>query len=63
MTDQLDRIDEIPEPGDTFTLTNEGWQRADYEEPEQGWRLREDGSWESPDGRTRTWPLSVPTGE
>jgi hypothetical protein len=60
MTSQVDIIDDAPEPGDTFTLTAEGWQRVEYAEPERGWHLRSDGSWESPDGQTRTWPLDAP---
>jgi hypothetical protein len=56
MIDSADPRDETPEPGDTFTLTPEGWQRVDYAEPEEGWRLRADGAYESPDGLTRTWP-------
>jgi len=58
-----DPRDENPEPGDTFTLTPEGWQRVEYAEPEEGWHLRKDGAFESPDGLTRTWPIDPPTGE
>jgi hypothetical protein len=61
MTDSLsDPRDDAPEPGDTFTLTAEGWQRVDYAPPEEDWRLRSDGAYESPDGLTRTWPLDTP---
>ena len=38
--------------------------QADFaHDEEDGWRLRDDGSWESPDGRTRTWPLDGPVPE
>ncbi len=61
MTDAAgDPRDDTPEPGDSFTLTAEGWQRVDYAEPGDDWRLIGDGSWESPDGLTRTWPLDAP---
>jgi len=58
-----DPHDDPPEPGDTFVLTPEGWQRVEYAEPDPDWRLRPDGAWESPDGLTRTWPLDPATGE
>ena len=62
MTDAAgDPRDDAPEPGDSFTLTAEGWQRVDYAEPGDDWRLVVDGSWESPDGLTRTWPLDAPS--
>lgn len=57
-----DPQDETHEPGDTFVLTPEGWQRTDYTEPTDDWRLRTDGAYESPDGLIRTWPLDAPTG-
>jgi hypothetical protein len=61
MTDAAaDPRDDAPEPGDSFTLTAEGWQRVEYAEPGDGWRLTPDGSYESPDGLTRTWPLDAP---
>ncbi len=56
-----DPRDDAPEPGDSFTLTPEGWQRVEYAEPGDDWRLTADGSFESPDGLTRTWPLDGPT--
>jgi len=56
-------FEEAGEPGTTATLTSEGWQVVDYEEPGEGWRLRDDGSWESPDGQTRSYPLDSPTGD
>jgi hypothetical protein len=59
----LDTLDDAAEPGDTFVLTGDGWERVEYAEPEPGWRLRKDGAYESPDGMTRTWPLDQPTGE
>ncbi len=62
MTDvAADPRDDAPEPGDSFTLTREGWQRVDYMEPGDDWRLTPDGSFESPDGLTRTGPLDSPS--
>jgi DNA-binding transcriptional MerR regulator len=43
------------EPGATRILTEEGWEDASFVDPDDDWRLLEDGSWTSPDGRTRTW--------
>ena len=61
MTDTAaDPRDDAPEPGDSFTLSAEGWQRVDYMEPGDDWVLTSDGSYESPDGLTRTWPLDAP---
>jgi hypothetical protein len=51
------------EPGSSFVLTEEGWEACDYTEPGPDWRLLDDGSYESPDGRMRTWPINPPTGE
>lgn len=42
-------------PGTTVTLTAEGWESADYVAPEDDWTLEDDGAWQAPDGRTRTW--------
>jgi hypothetical protein len=56
--DQLEAID--PEPGVTRVLTDEGWEVSIYIDPEDDWLLLEDGSWASPDGRTRSWPLAGP---
>jgi hypothetical protein len=61
-TDMLE-FEEAGEPGTTATLTNEGWQAVTYEEPADDWRLLADGSWESPDGLTRSYPLDAPTGD
>jgi hypothetical protein len=63
MSGHADPHDESPEPGDTFVLTPEGWEQVAYAEPDDSWRLRSDGAYESPDGLTRTWPLDPPTGE
>ena len=56
-------FDEAGSPGTTAVLTEEGWQVVDYEEPGDDWRLRQDGSWESPDGLTRSFPINPPTGD
>jgi len=56
-------FEEAAEPGTTAILTEEGWQTTPYEEPADGWRLLDDGSWESPDGLTRSYPLDAPTGD
>jgi hypothetical protein len=60
----LPRLDDVesgdPEPGVTRVLTEEGWEEAVYIDPGDDWRLLEDGSWASPDRRTRSWPLAGP---
>lgn len=56
-------LEEPGEPGTTTLLTEEGWQAVPYEEPGDGWRLLPDGSWESPDRLTRSFPLDTPTGD
>ena len=56
--DGLDLTDS--EPGVTRVLTEEGWEESTYVDPSEDWRLHNDGSWWSPDGRTRSWPLSGP---
>jgi hypothetical protein len=65
MVDPADvlELDEQGEPGTTTFLTEEGWQAVPYEEPGEGWRMLPDGSWESPDGHTRTFPLDNATGD
>lgn len=59
----------IDEPGDeelagalgtTVVLTAEGWEDASYLEPGDDWRPLDDGSYLSPDGTVRTWPLVGP---
>ena len=45
-------------PGTTFVLTELGWEAAEYTDPEEDWSTLEDGSYLSPDGTTRTWPLA-----
>ncbi len=44
----------------SFALTEAGWEEVDYVEPGSDWRITEDGSYESPDGLTRTRPVSEP---
>lgn len=56
--DEPDPID--VEPGVTRVLTDEGWEESVYIDPDEDWRLLDDGSWSSPDGRTRSWPLAGP---
>lgn len=43
------------QPGTTFVLTPQGWEASEYAEPGDDWIMREDGSFESPDGMMRTW--------
>jgi hypothetical protein len=62
MTVAGDDRDELPPPGSTAVLTDEGWQVVDYQDPADDWRLLPDGSYEAPDGRTRTWPHDNPAG-
>jgi len=46
------------EPGVTRVLTQDGWEETIYVDPDDDWRPRGDGSWESPDRHTRSWPLA-----
>jgi hypothetical protein len=48
------------EPGATRVLTQDGWEETIYVDPDDDWQPRGDGSWESPDGLTRSWPLAGP---
>jgi hypothetical protein len=48
------------EPGTTSVLGGEGWEESDYVEPGGDWSMLADGSWVSPDGLTRSWPLAGP---
>lgn len=50
------------EPGTTLVLTPEGWEASAYVEPGSDWIVRDDGSYESPDGTMRTWTPADPTG-
>jgi len=60
-TQSLDQPEAMDaEPGVTRVLTDEGWEESIYIDPEDDWRLLEDGSWASPDRRTRSWPLAGP---
>jgi hypothetical protein len=52
--------DEAASLGRSTILTDEGWEEAEYTEPESDWRVMDDGSYLSPDGRTRSWPLAGP---
>lgn len=45
-------------PGQTVVLTPEGWEASEYLAPADDWIPRLDGSFESPDGLTRSWPLA-----
>ena len=46
--------------GSTFILGAEGWEASDFIDPEDDWQLLADGSYLSPDGAIRTWPLTGP---
>ncbi|HEX8939230.1 MAG TPA: hypothetical protein VF763_03620 [Candidatus Limnocylindrales bacterium] len=59
-TPSLTGLDEEPDLGTSYVLTADGWEPADYQEPARDWRLLEDGSYESPDGLTRTFARSEP---
>ena len=54
--DELD----AQEAGSTFFLGREGWEASDYVDPADDWTLLADGSWLSPDGTVRTWPVAGP---
>ncbi len=49
---------EIEAAGTTLILTEQGWEAADYLDPESDWTPLEDGSYLSPDGRTCSRPLA-----
>lgn len=51
------------ESGSTYVLTADGWEVSSYVDPGDGWSLLSDGSWLSPDGTVRTWPLVGPEPE
>jgi hypothetical protein len=51
---------EIEALGRTMVLTEQGWETSEYVDPESDWSVLEDGSYGSPDGTIRTWPLSGP---
>lgn len=56
---------EEEEPGSSFILTAEGWELTGYIEPGGDWTVRDDGSFESPDGTMRTltsWTPADPAG-
>lgn len=44
----------------TYQLGEHGWEEIEYVEPGADWRVTEDGSYESPDGQTRTRPTAEP---
>ncbi len=45
---------ELETPGTTMVLTEEGWEASEFINPESDWSLLDDGSYLSPDGRSRT---------
>ena len=49
--------------GSTLRLTADGWEATDYVAPEGDWAELPDGSFQSPDGWLRTWPLAGARGE
>ncbi len=55
--------DELPDqaPGTSVILTGQSWEEADYVEPGDDWNVLADGSYVSPDGAIRSWPLFGPT--
>ena len=51
---------EAGDAGSTFMFGADGWEAVDYVDPDDDWSLQPDGSFMSPDGTTRTWPLAGP---
>lgn len=51
---------DVLEAGSTVALGGEGWETAEYVDPGDDWQLLPDGSYLSPDGTLRSWPLSGP---
>ena len=60
VNDQADEDQDALDPGSTFVLGTEGWEPVDYVEPTSDWTLQSDGSFLSPDERTRSWPEMGP---
>ena len=54
--EDLDALD----PGSTYALGSEGWESVDYVVPGDDWVVQSDGSFLSPDERTRSWPEAGP---
>ncbi len=52
--------DDEPDLPATYQLSDNGWEEVDYVEPGTDWTVTDDGAYESPDGRTRTRPVSEP---
>jgi hypothetical protein len=46
--------------GSTFIFGSDGWESVDYVDPTAEWSLQSDGSFVSPDGTTRSWPIAGP---
>ena len=44
----------------TFVLGPVGWEPVDYVVPAGDWVIQSDGSFLSPDERTRSWPEAGP---
>ena len=59
-TSRIEMPDVAQDLGVTRVLTDQGWEDADYLDPEDDWLLLDDGSWSSPDGRCRSWPAFAP---
>jgi hypothetical protein len=57
---RVDEEMEAPEAGSTFVFGVDGWEAVDYVDPTADWSLQPDGSFVSPDGSTRSWPLAGP---
>lgn len=53
---------ELGNAGTTVVLTDHGWESSEYVDPEDDWTPQPDGSYASPDGSIRTWPLGPSNG-
>ena len=53
VSDEVDEEIDALDPGSTFTLGTEGWEPVDYVAPGDDWLVQADGSFLSPDERTR----------
>ena len=65
--DELETMDAAAEDemepqadGSTFILGPEGWETADFIDPEDDWRLLADGSYLSAGRGHPSWPLAGP---
>lgn len=57
--DSMDDTVDVAATPYSARLTEEGWEDMDFVEPADDWRQLPDGSFVSPDGKTRSWPTGT----